>query len=58
MQRSKVTRTLMEAESGPSGTGPLPILPVYSYKSCENPPIAVYTRNEEEVNDLVGTLRG
>lgn len=48
----------MKTASGTSGTDPSPTLPVYSYKDYENHPFVVYTRNEEEVNDLIGCLHG
>ncbi|EIN14444.1 ribonuclease H-like protein [Punctularia strigosozonata HHB-11173 SS5] len=33
-------------------------LPVFSYKNARPAPVVVYTRHEEEANDLVGSLHG
>ena len=57
-QRPRVTKALTKAASDASGTGTSPALPVYSYKDYEAHPIVVYTKNEDEVNDLVGCLYG
>ncbi|KAF9645234.1 ribonuclease H-like protein [Thelephora ganbajun] len=57
-QRHRVTKTLTKSTSDTSGTGPSSSLSVYSYKDYEDHPIVVYTKNEEEANDLVGCLYG
>ena len=48
----------MKTTSDASGTGPPLKLPVYSYKDHERHPFVVYTKNEDEVNDLIGCLFG
>jgi len=58
VQRPQVTKTLAKTASDGSGAGPSEALPVYSYKDYERPACVVYTKNEEEVNDLVGCLYG
>ncbi|KAF9781270.1 ribonuclease H-like domain-containing protein [Thelephora terrestris] len=54
-QRSRASKALTKttSDAGPSNT-----LPVYSYKDHEDPAIVVYTKNEEEANDLIGCLHG
>lgn len=58
MQRPRVAKTLTKTASDASGVKSSSSLPVYSYKDYEDAPFVVYTKNEEEANDLVGCLHG
>jgi hypothetical protein len=57
-QRSRVLKALTKTISNASGTGPSNSLPVYLDKDHEDPTTVVYTKNEEETNDLIGCLHG
>lgn len=48
----------MKTTSDTTGTGSTPKFPVYSYKDYKDHPFVVYTKNEDEANDLIGCLIG
>lgn len=55
-QRPRVAKPLAKTTSLASGARPSSA--VYSYKDYEDPAFVVYTKNEEEANDLIGCLHG
>lgn len=49
---------MTKTPSDASGAGPTGTLPLYSYKDHKDPAFVVYTKNEEETDDLIGCLHG